>query len=184
MEYQDGKIYKITGNGMTYFGSTINSLDVRFSQHVCEKYKYDNKKCTSKLIIDTEKAIIELVENFPCNSRKELEQRERYWIENNECVNKSIPCRTHEEYLQYLKEYYVENRDTKLEYMKKYYEEKSSELIIKMKQYHEKNRDEILKNNNTKVTCECGCIVNNSGLLRHKYSKKHQKQMAKRQNHE
>ena len=33
MEYQDGKIYKITGGGLTYYGSTIQTLEERFIKH-------------------------------------------------------------------------------------------------------------------------------------------------------
>jgi hypothetical protein len=45
-----------------------------------------------------------LVENYSCNSKKELETRERYYIENNECVNKNMPTRT-------MKEYQEENKE-------------------------------------------------------------------------
>ena len=33
--------------------------------------------------------IMELVEAYPCNSRKELEERESYYINNYECINKA-----------------------------------------------------------------------------------------------
>ena len=39
-----------------------------------------------------------LVELFPCNSKMVLHQKERYYIENNACVNKVVPTRTREEY--------------------------------------------------------------------------------------
>jgi len=32
---------------------------------------------------------MDLVEDFPCNSRKELEARESYYINNFECINKA-----------------------------------------------------------------------------------------------
>lgn len=33
---------------------------------------------------------IVLVEYFPCKTKEELTARERYWIQNNDCINKSL----------------------------------------------------------------------------------------------
>jgi hypothetical protein len=35
--------------------------------------------------------IIILLETYPCNSKSELESRERWWIENNSNVNRYAP---------------------------------------------------------------------------------------------
>jgi hypothetical protein len=35
-----------------------------------------------------------LVENYPCNNKYELEAKERWYIENNDSINKNIPTRT------------------------------------------------------------------------------------------
>ena len=32
-----------------------------------------------------------LFENYPCKNSKELHEREKYWIEKTNCINKSIP---------------------------------------------------------------------------------------------
>ena len=45
-----------------------------------------------------------LVEAFPCNNKNELESRERYYIENNICLNKNIPTRT-------MKEWKINNKE-------------------------------------------------------------------------
>ena len=37
---------------------------------------------------------IELVENYACNSKEELNAREGFYIQNNECVNKLVAGRT------------------------------------------------------------------------------------------
>lgn len=42
--------------------------------------------------------MITLKEKFPCNDNDELHARERFYIDNNDCVNKNIPGRTAEEY--------------------------------------------------------------------------------------
>ena len=43
-------------------------------------------------------AYIELIEDFPCNSKKELNRREGQHIRNNDCVNKNIAGRTKKEW--------------------------------------------------------------------------------------
>lgn len=85
-KYQDGKIYKIVSHSrpeLVYYGSTINTLRQRMSQH-----KGAKNPCTSKQIIDCGDAIILLLELYPCNSRDELTARELQFILNNPCVNK------------------------------------------------------------------------------------------------
>jgi hypothetical protein len=86
-KYQRGKIYKIVDNAynMCYYGSTINMLCQRMSLHR-EQYKKNILKCLTKKIFDEyglENCKIELVENYPCNSRNELEAREGHYIKNN-----------------------------------------------------------------------------------------------------
>jgi predicted GIY-YIG superfamily endonuclease len=109
MKYDKGKIYKIIDNtnGNIYIGSTIQPLYKRLSQH-----KYPNSNhCMSKYIIDNGNYDIILIENHPCNSKEELEKRERYYIENTDCINKMTPGKTH-------KEWYQENRERILIKMK------------------------------------------------------------------
>lgn len=171
MDYSQGKIYKITADDMTYYGSTIMTLQQRFNHH---KYNNGINICTSKSIIDTGKAIIELVENFSCQSKNELHIRERYWIENNECVNKVLPIQTQEERKEYEKQYRDEHRDKNLKYFNEYYKNNHDEQLTKSKQNYYKNRDREIARMKTKITCECGTITNKTHVNRHKQSKKHQ----------
>ena len=92
-KYQNGKIYKIVDNtnGNVYYGSTQKKLNCRLSDH---KYDYkrrdkENKVRMSSKIICNGDFTMELVEDYPCNSRKELEERESYYINNYECINKA-----------------------------------------------------------------------------------------------
>ena len=91
MGYNNGKIYKITGNGLTYYGSTIQLLCNRKTSH---KYL---KRCISRIIIDKGDWKLELVEDFSCENKEQLLWRERWWIENNECINVKRPIITLEE---------------------------------------------------------------------------------------
>lgn len=99
-KYQTGKIYKLvnTVDDDIYIGSTHHPLTVRLSLHKSHR-KIKNSKVYQHLNeIGIENVRIELIEDYPCTSKKELEDRERYWIENMKpALNKNIPSRTKEE---------------------------------------------------------------------------------------
>jgi hypothetical protein len=130
-KYQNGQIYKIVDNAynMCYYGSTISKLCKRMGQHR-EKYRKGILNCTVKKIFDKyglENCKIELVELFPCNSKKELEAREGYYIKNNECINKNIVGRTKKESNKIWEE---TNKEKIKAYQKAYYEtHKKTKLI-------------------------------------------------------
>jgi len=103
LDYSKAKIYKIYSyeNDDVYYGSTCETLSLRMARHRGHLKDYKNGKgkyITSFKILEFESAIIELVENYPCNSKEELLQREGFYIRNNNCVNKVIPDRTKKEY--------------------------------------------------------------------------------------
>ena len=114
INYQNGKIYKITGGGLTYIGSTTLKLNQRMAHHKSD-YKhhsgYGTKNITSYAVFEHPDVSMTLIEKYPCNDKEELVARERYWIENSECVNKIIPTRTH-------KEYYIDNKERLSELIK------------------------------------------------------------------
>lgn len=96
-DYQQGKIYKIVCNvtGKVYYGSTIEpTLARRLSNHR-QSFKKNKEGTgdilTSSKILENNNYTIVLVELYPCNSKDELLMRERYWIDNFECVNKCRP---------------------------------------------------------------------------------------------
>ena len=96
-DYNKGKIYRIVGNGYTYYGSTCEpTLARRLAKHQADYKQYikGNRgyvtcyKCFDNGNINFS---IILVENCSCNNKDELYKRERYYIENFECVNTNIP---------------------------------------------------------------------------------------------
>ena len=93
IDYTKSKIYKIVCNetGETYYGSTVQTLATRLSKHK-NNFKI-GKKTTSIQIIERDNYVIVLCEEYPCKNKEQLLSRERFWIENNECVNKQIPIR-------------------------------------------------------------------------------------------
>jgi len=93
-DYKKGKIYRLysLSKNLSYYGSTADTLASRFSKH---KYEHKNKRryCYSFLIFDCDDCVIELIENYPCNNRSELEKKEGEYIKNNECVNNKVAGR-------------------------------------------------------------------------------------------
>jgi len=121
-DYANGKIYKIVGeDGSIYYGSTVQSLKQRMSKHLNSKKTTGYQKIISKM--DWEMI---LIENYPCESKKELEDREAWYIRENPCVNQCIPGRTKKEWTEdhredtkvYMKIYHEFHREQKLAYDK------------------------------------------------------------------
>jgi len=129
-KYERGKIYKLINDefpDLVYYGSTRGKLIDRLYDH---RKTSGIRRCSSKILFEKGNCKIILVENYPCQSRKELLLKERYYIENNNCINKELPIITKEEHKQYQKNY----RDTNKEQAK-----------IQKKEWYEKNKDRINK---------------------------------------
>jgi len=142
-DYQNGKIYKIYSyeNDEVYYGSTCDTLSRRIVGHRTNYKKYKEGKgnyITSFKILELTSAKIELVENYPCNTKEELLQREGYYIRTYDCVNKRIAGRTQQEYK---KEYYEQNKEYITEYHKKWYDENTEQV----KEYYNENKEQILE---------------------------------------
>jgi len=147
VNYQLGKIYKIISSNLIYIGSTCElTLAHRMASHrnYFNRWKKDNnlKYLTSIDLLQNDDAEIILLESFPCNSRDELHARERFYIENNICVNKNIPSRTSQEYG---KVWYEKNSEKIKEKSKKYHHEHRDDIIVKQKQRND-NLTESQKN--------------------------------------
>ncbi len=190
-DYSKGKIYllKSSYTDKVYIGSTINELDVRISEHKSKykKWLQDNTMdyCTSYEILKFADATIELLENYPCASKKKLERYEgkkQRELIGKGLVNLIIAGRTRKEYREDNKEhikkskkdYYEKNLDKIKEHYKEYYQDNKEKLKQKyedIKEDYNKKRREIIK-------CECGCEMNKSSLLKHTKSKKHLELMS------
>jgi hypothetical protein len=79
-KYQDGKIYKLTSKqtDKIYVGSTILILNVRMTGH---RTKYKSGNISSIEMLKYDDCIIELIEDYPCNSKKELLEREQHYMD-------------------------------------------------------------------------------------------------------
>ena len=164
--YKDGKIYTIRfydNDKLIYIGSTTQKIANRYSyhkndmkcslyQHIQNNYNGDFKCC-----------YIELLENYECNNKQELNKREGESIrifkanQNYIVINKNVAGRTKQEYSlenvekkkEYDKIYYENNVDKIKEYKKEYraqaeYQEKMKEYQKEYRKlYKEKNDDKI-----------------------------------------
>jgi len=141
--YQKGKIYRIVCNvtGEVYVGSTITTLGERLSKHKTKM------TCCSSEIIQRGNYRIELIEPFPCRNKQELLWRERYYIEQNECINKMPPIVTEEEYKERQR--------------------------IKCTKYNAAHREELNKYASEKIQCECGRAVARGVIAHHRKTKIH-----------
>ena len=93
--YQNSKIYKIVDNKNKecYIGSTTKSLAERIAHH---RYAYKNGMGSLKSFemfdkYGLENCKINLLMNYPCVSRRDLEKKEGEFIRNMECINKILP---------------------------------------------------------------------------------------------
>ena len=148
-KYNDAKIYKLIDNtnGNIYIGSTYKTLDERLKQHIKDYKRFINGKhhiVTSFSIIENNDYIIELIELFPCNTKKELCFREGYYIINTECVNRCIAGRTKNEYDE---EYRETNKEKISQRNKEYYEANREKISQQRKQNRESKKNSITEIN-------------------------------------
>lgn len=159
--YQNGKIYKIVGqNDDIYIGSTIQKLNDRFDIHKSHYRRHNAGKHirgTSAFELFEKYGIehcrIELIEEYPCNSKKELERREGEIIKSTKCINKVVAGRTGKEYRednaetlkQKFKKFYDNNREEQIRRARDYYVENTDKVKERAKVYAQENQEHIRK---------------------------------------
>ena len=146
-KYQNGKIYKLTDNtnGNIYIGSTTQTLNRRLQKHI---YSYNTFLKTKKgylsscEIIKNNDYTIELICDYPCDTNRELEEKEQEYIDMYDCINKSRSYGNDlEKYKQTFKKHQL-LRDRTTEQYKKWRKKAN-------KVYREKNKEKI--NHNAKI---------------------------------
>ena len=193
-DYSKSKIYKLVNSTSDdcYYGSTCNELYKRKGDHKGAFNRWKNGKnsfiTSFQLFEENEDNVdIILVEEFPCKNKQQLHARERWWIENNQCLNKFIPGRSGSEYyldnkdkiLEHRQQYYLDNKDKILERKQKYYLDNKEKISKLKQQYYLDNKDKILKKMKQKINCDCGSTVCKADLQKHNRTLKHQKYLEK-----
>jgi hypothetical protein len=154
MDYQNGKIYKITNciDNEVYIGSTCSPLTKRWYQHKCECKRITLFKIYQHMNeLGIDKFSISLVENYPCTNKSELFRREGELTRQLGTLNMCIPGRTHQEWNEDNKERNLEikqnwnknNKEKLTEYHKEYYKDNKETLSEKQKVYNENNKEQI-----------------------------------------
>ena len=154
-----GYIYKIVDNtnGNIYYGSTIQNVSARLAKHRQDYKNFLNKKkinkCSSSIILENNNYSYYTIEEVNFDNKWELRNRERWYIENNNCVNKCIPNRTAKEYREEnsekikasYKNWKEDNKEHLKEYLKEYDKNrnKTEERKEAKKKYHEANKEKI-----------------------------------------
>jgi len=105
IDYSEGKIYQITSihTNLCYIGSTAETLSWRLGKHISAYNCYLNgskKYCSSNKILELGDYKIELIENYPCKSKIELELRETHFYNILDCVNMRSPRTSRKEILE------------------------------------------------------------------------------------
>jgi len=136
-DYQNAKIYKLWSpqGDEIYIGATTQTLATRKAKH---KHKLN---CCSKILFEKYDDVrIELIEEYPCKNKMQLDRREGEHIRNHNCINKNIAGRTNKEYYEDNKE---QIRKCKNEYDKEYREKNREKIRERHKKYYEKNKEQI-----------------------------------------
>ena len=141
-DYSKSVIYRIVleNDSRVYIGSTTNSLCRRMTGHrdtfkrwIDGRWSY----CSSYELFMDGIPRIELVEEFPCNSRAELHKREGEIIRATaNCVNKLFSGRPY-------KEWYAANRERLAEKQRMYRDTNSEEIAKRQKEYREANLEKL-----------------------------------------
>jgi hypothetical protein len=148
-----GVVYRLYNDNGSYYGSSCN-INKRIIAH-----RYPNIKCSSYRITK-DPFQYEILENLNIESKIELYKRERWYIENNECVNKNKPCPTLSETKHRIKIHHQIHEQS----LKKY-----------IKEYNLKNKERLDIMRNEKFNCICGGRYTYQQKQTHLKTKKHQK---------
>lgn len=157
VNYKDGKIYKIYSKNdpsIIYIGSTCQSLNTRKRNHMADYRCFKNGKghyLTSYKVIEKGDIQIELLQECPSSSKKEILEAEGKHILQLDCVNRNIAGRNRKEYYnqnqnkrkEKQREYNKENKDTINEKNKERYYANKSYYQQKNKNYRSENKERL-----------------------------------------
>lgn len=163
------------GNGKTYFiwnttapvyklyiGSTVSTLKHRLTQHEYE-FEHQRNQCESHRLLAMGNYDIQLLENYPCENKQQLEDREAEYIIANwdSCVNKQVPgaIRRAGGIKKYDKQ--RDKNPERKEYKKQYNQ-----------RYNKKNAEKIAAWQGQIIECHlCGSMCSRGNIARHRQTK-------------
>ena len=139
MNYQNGKIYKITNciDNDGYIGSTCQTLSKRWYEHKCRMVNINKNHFLiyqHMLELGRDKFCISLIEDYPCNNRTELLCREGQFIRELSTLNTVIEGRTKREWIK-------DNKERVAEKQKEYREKNREQMNKTQKKCRETNKE-------------------------------------------
>ena len=147
--YQHGKIYRLVcEDSHFYIGSTVTSLEKRFGCHLYSiKHRMYDGKYAHLYTIPINEIYIELVEQFPCETREQLRKRENDHIirykDHPLCLNTYRAYREEDDKKQYDAAYYRNNRESIKKAQQQYYEENREKILTYHVRYREEHPDRV-----------------------------------------
>ena len=202
-QLQHGKIYKIVCNitKEVYIGSTCDTIEERLKTH-----HQKNNRAVSKLILARGDYYIELIEDYPCETKPQLLWRERHYYDTVDCINLVPPIVSAEEAKANRQQYRDGRKEQKRITDKQYRENNAEAVKIKKAKWQQDNKETISANkkiyreNNAEaiklkkaadyqkskaniktLTCGCGGTYSDRAIgykTRHEATKKHLKWVA------
>ena len=144
-DYSNAKIYKLCSDktNKIYIGSTTSSIKYRFLKHKQDYILYMNnfhKKIYSFDLFDAaggfENCRVELIHDFPCKSRQELDSEEGrlQLLHLDIIVNRNIAGRTS-------KQYYQHNKQIILDKKREYYKIKNEYIKTRQLAYYHRTKE-------------------------------------------
>ena len=129
--------------------------------------------------IGFERFRIELIEEYQCQDKYQLRQREGHFIRELGTLNQRIAGSTRQEddRKEYSKEYRENNKEHYQDIQKKYRENNKEHYQEIQKIYNEKNKEQIKIQKSQQILCVCGCITGKNGIAKHIKTSKHQELM-------
>ena len=135
---------------LPYYGSRTMTPAKRRGNHKCTYRRWKEGRgryCSSFDLFDAvgfDACIFEVVEELPDDCSKEQRRmRERWWIENNVCVNRQIPIRTDDERIEYQRRYDDEHQVKIAEYQRQYRIEHQAEKAEYNRQWRSNHKVKI-----------------------------------------
>jgi Uri superfamily endonuclease len=144
--WKTGKIYKLLcKDSHFYIGSTVQTLQARLNRHINSSIKGTSRAYQYINSIGWDNVHIELIEDYPCNTMKELHEREDMYIQlmqnDDNCLNENRAHLLKEEKLDNMKQYYQEHKEEITEYQQKYRAEHNETINQKFAEYRKKNAE-------------------------------------------
>jgi hypothetical protein len=189
-KYITGKIYSIRSyqTDNIYIGSTVIPLHKRFHKHrsLFKHFEEGKKYLTSFEILKFDDNYIELLEEYPCENKMQLNRKEGELIRKFKsiAVNVRVEGQTKKEYQEqpeikekrkdYNVEYRVKNKDAIADKKKIYHEVNREKILEKHSEYYYKTKEALSE----KYTCECGSEIQKGQKRFHVKTKKHQKYLS------